>query len=84
MKGGRLFLVGVDGLKTVLYSRLARGRSIRFSDSLEPFWFEQLCSERKVLRYVRGVPQRRFERIPGRAAEASDCLVYARLLHAKA
>lgn len=77
VKGGRLFLVGVDGLKTTIYSRLARGRSIRFSNSLEPVWFEQLCSERKVLRYVRGLPQRRFERIPGRAAEALDCLVYA-------
>ena len=77
VKGGRLFLVGVDGLKTTIYSRLARGRSIRFSDSLEPVWFEQLCSERRVLRYVRGLPQRRFERIPGRAAEALDCLVYA-------
>lgn len=77
VKGGRLFLVGVDGIKTTIYSRLARGKSIRFSDSLEPVWFEQLCSERKVLRYVRGQPVRRFERLPGRAAEALDCLVYA-------
>lgn len=77
VKGGRLFLVGVDGLKTTIYNRLARGRSIRFSDSLEPVWFEQLCSERKVLRYVRGQPVRRFERKPGAQAEALDCTVYA-------
>lgn len=77
VKGGRLFLVGVDGLKTTIYNRLARGRSIRFSDALESVYFEQLCSERKVLRYVRGLPVRRFERIPGRAAEALDCMVYA-------
>lgn len=77
VKGGRLFLVGVDGLKTTIYSRLARGRSIRFSDSLEPVWFEQLCSERKVLRYVKGQPVRRFERKPGAQAEALDCMVYA-------
>jgi phage terminase large subunit GpA-like protein len=38
---------------------------------------EQLCSERKVLRYVRGLPVRRFERKPGAKAEALDCLVYA-------
>jgi Phage terminase large subunit (GpA) len=57
--------------------RLSRGRSIRFSDSLEPVWFERLCSERKVLRYVRGLPVRRFERKPGAKAEALDCLVYA-------
>jgi len=30
-----------------------------------------------VIRYVRGQPVRRFERIPGRRAEALDCLVYA-------
>lgn len=77
VRGGRLFIVGVDGLKTTIAARLARGRSIRFSDSLEPVWFEQLCSERRALRYVRGQPVRRFERIPGRAAEALDCLVYA-------
>jgi phage terminase large subunit GpA-like protein len=46
-------------------------------DSLEPIWFEQLCSERKVLRYVRGLPVRRFERKPGAKAEALDCLVCA-------
>ena len=70
VKGGRLFLVGVDGVKTLLMSRLARGQSIRFSESLEPVWFEQLASERKVLRYSRGQPVRRFERKPGARAEA--------------
>lgn len=29
------------------------------------------------MRYVKGAPVRRFERIPGRRAEALDCLVYA-------
>lgn len=77
VKGGRLFLIGVDGIKTAILTRLARGRSIRFSDSLEAVYFEQLASERKVLRYVRGQPVRRFDRIPGRRAEALDCLVYA-------
>ena len=77
VKGGRLFLVGVDGVKTLLMSRLARGQSIRFSESLEPVWFEQLASERKVLRYSRGQPVRRFERKPGARAEALDCVVYA-------
>jgi phage terminase large subunit GpA-like protein len=45
---------------------------------LEPVYFEQLASERRVVRYKRGQPIRRFERISGRArAEALDCLVYA-------
>jgi phage terminase large subunit GpA-like protein len=77
VKGGRLFIVGVDGLKGHILARLARARSIRFSDSLPAVWFEQLASERVVVRYSRGQPQRRFERIPGRAAEALDCMVYA-------
>lgn len=76
-KGSRLFLVGVDGLKAQILNRLARGRSIRFSDSLEPAWYEQLASERRVLRYVRGQPMRRFERKAGMRAEALDCVVYA-------
>jgi phage terminase large subunit GpA-like protein len=75
--GGRLFLVGVDTIKATLMDRLARGRSLRFSQSLEPSYYEQLASERKVVRYQRGQPIRRFERKPGMRAEALDCLVYA-------
>ena len=75
--GGRLFIVGGDGVKGTILTRLARGRTIRFSDSLEPAFFEQLASERRVIRYVRGSPVRRFERVPGRRAEALDCLAYA-------
>lgn len=76
-KGGKLWIIGVDGLKSHLMARLSRGRSIRFSDSLQPVWFEQLASERVVVRYNRGQPARRFERIPGKRAEALDCVVYA-------
>lgn len=76
-KGVRLFLIGVDGLKSQILTRLSRGRTIRFSDSLETAWYEQLASERRVVRYVRGQPVRRFERKPGMRAEALDCVVYA-------
>lgn len=75
--GGWLWIVGVDGIKAHLVGRAARGRSLRFSDSLPPVWFEQLASERVVVRYARGQPVRRFERVPGRRAEALDCAVYA-------
>lgn len=75
-KGIPLFLIGVDGLKGQILTRLARGRTIRFSQSLEPVYFEQVASERRVVRYIRGQPFRRFERIPGKRAEALDCLVY--------
>jgi phage terminase large subunit GpA-like protein len=80
-KGVRLFLVGVDGLKSQILTRLSRGRTIRFSDSLETAWYEQLASERRVIRYVRGQPVRRFERKPGMRAEALDCVVYAFAAH---
>lgn len=75
--GGRLALIGVDTLKSAIIDRLSRGASIRFSGSLQPVYFEQLASERRVTRYVRGRPARRFERVPGRRAEALDALVYA-------
>lgn len=73
----RLFIVGVDGIKTQIINRLTQGRSIRFSNSLPPEYFEQLCSERRIVRLVRGKPTARFERKIGARAEALDCLTYA-------
>ncbi|MDI4666444.1 phage terminase large subunit family protein [Xanthobacter autotrophicus] len=80
-KGGWLWIVGVDGIKSHLVARIARGRALRFSQTLPAVWYEQLASERVVVRYARGQPQRRFERIPGRRAEALDCVVYAFAAH---
>ena len=74
---GRLALIGVDGLKNIIFDRLQRGRGIRFSNTLEPIYFEQLASERRVIRYSRGQPVRRFERIGRVRAEALDALVYS-------
>jgi phage terminase large subunit GpA-like protein len=76
-KGSRLFICGVDAIKAQLMARLAKGRSIRFSDSLEPRFFEEMCSERIVIRYTRGQPTRLFDRIPGKRAECLDSTVYA-------
>ncbi len=75
-KGSRLFIVGVDGLKSQLTNRLSRGRTIRFSENLEARFYEELASERLVIRYVRGAPVRQWERIPGRRAEGLDAMVY--------
>lgn len=75
--GARLWIVGVDTAKTQLFARLSRGGSIRLSGDLPRVWHEQVASERAVVRYSRGQPVRSFERIPGRRAEALDCLVYA-------
>jgi phage terminase large subunit GpA-like protein len=76
-KGHKLFIVGVDGEKARLAERLKRGRSIRFSDGLDRRFYEELASERRIVRYTRGVPSATWERIPGRRAEALDCFVYA-------
>lgn len=76
-----LWLVGVDTLKGTLFARLSapggETAPIRFSGDLTPAWFEQLVSERLITTHSRGVPVRRFERIPGRRAEALDCIIYA-------
>ena len=75
--GGSFWIVGVDGIKRTIVDRLTRDAKLRFSDSLPLVWFEQLASERRVVRYSRGQPIARWERKPGRAAEALDCTVYA-------
>jgi phage terminase large subunit GpA-like protein len=76
--GGFIWIAGVDVIKTTLFNRLQRGQMIKFSDTLEPVYFEQLASEKVVVRYSRGQPVRRFERVSGRArAESLDCLVYS-------
>ncbi|MGV8832547.1 MAG: phage terminase large subunit family protein [Devosia sp.] len=72
-----LFIVGVDVVKTTLMDRVSRNVGIRFSDQLEPVWFEQFLSERKTLKYISKRPVTRWERIPGRQAEALDATVYA-------
>lgn len=74
--GGKLHIVGVDTIKTHIRDRIEMG-TLHFSGDLEPVWFEQLASEKMVRRYVRGQPKLGHERIPGRAAEALDCTVYA-------
>ena len=75
--GDKLGLIGVDGLKNIIFDRLQRARGIRFSRSLEPVYFQQLASERRVIRYFRGQPVRRFERIGRVRNETLDALVYS-------
>jgi phage terminase large subunit GpA-like protein len=73
----RLALIGIDGIKNALFDKLQRGVGIRFSHALEPIYYEQLAAERRVVRYQRGMPVRRFERTGRTRAEALDALVYA-------
>jgi phage terminase large subunit GpA-like protein len=73
---GLLFVIGVDGEKQRLVNRLSHGRSVRFSKSLEARFFEELTSERMVIRYTRGQPVRLWERKAGARAECLDAFVY--------
>jgi phage terminase large subunit GpA-like protein len=75
--GNRLAIIGVDTIKSTIFDKLHHGRGIRFSDTLEEVYYEQLASERRVVRYSRGQPTRRFERVGRARAEALDALVYA-------
>jgi phage terminase large subunit GpA-like protein len=75
--GGRLWIVGSDAVKSRIFDQLQRGTSIRFSDTLAATFYEQLASERVMVRQVGGKPVRRFERIKGARAEALDALCYA-------
>ncbi|WP_368924621.1 phage terminase large subunit family protein [Brevundimonas vancanneytii] len=77
VKGVALQLVGVDTLKKSLARRLQQVGQIRFSRSLSARFYDELTSERRVVRYVRGTQVERFDRIPGKRAEALDCVVYA-------
>jgi phage terminase large subunit GpA-like protein len=71
----RLYLLGVDSLKSIIFERLKRGQSIKFSDQLGPEYFEMLASERLITRFSRGRPVKMFEVVPGRRNETLDCLV---------
>lgn len=75
--GARLHIVGTDGIKATILQRVKGSSSIRFSDTLEPVWFEQLAGERLTTRYSRGVLTRQWNPVPGRRNEALDCTVYA-------
>jgi len=76
-RGIVLQLVGVDVAKQRLLNALQAGTGWRFSDTLSDEWFAQLTAERRVVKYSRGQPVARFERIVGKRAEALDCVVYA-------
>lgn len=75
--GAKLWIVGVDTVKRQLFAKIQRSSQFRFSEELPDVWFEQVTSERAVIRYTKGQPVHSFERIPGKRAEALDCVVYA-------
>lgn len=80
--GVRLFSVGVDTAKELVFSRLKvpePGHGFcHFPHSREVAFFSQLTAERLVTRYFKGVATRRWElKDPKARNEALDCRVYA-------
>ena len=75
------YILGVEQVKTDVLLSLPLGNSdqnsIRFSDDLEPEYFEQLVSERREAKKVGDKTVIKFVEVPNRRREALDCLVYA-------
>jgi phage terminase large subunit GpA-like protein len=80
-KGVKLWPVGSDTAKAVLYNRFkleAPGPGyVHLPGGLPDEEFEQLTAERLVTRYVRGYAKREWLKDAGRRNEALDCWVYA-------
>lgn len=76
-KGVTLILVASAVGKSQVFSRLGHGQSIRFSADLPERFYEELLGERCVIHYSRGMPIKRWVRVPGRRNEGLDCTVYA-------
>lgn len=80
--GLRLFIVGVDDAKTEIYTNVAKKDpgpgAIHFASGLKQSYFEQLLSERIIIKYTRGFPVREWHKDAGARNEALDTMVYAR------
>ena len=76
----RLFSVGVDTAKELIYSRLGIANPgpgyCHFPISYDEEYFQQLTAEKRVARYIKGFPKKEFIKIRPRN-EALDCRVYA-------
>lgn len=75
----RLFPVGVDTVKDLVFARLRIQEEgagyVHFSDTLNDEYFRQLTAEKIIVKYVRGFKRRVFTKIRPRN-ESLDCFVY--------
>lgn len=76
----KLFPIGVDTIKEVVYSRLKIKEEgagyCHFPDHYPDEYFKQLTAEKVVKKYVRGFHRREWIKVRPRN-EALDCRVYA-------
>lgn len=81
IKGHKLWPVGTDTAKALIYGRMrlaAPGPGyMHLSRQLPPEEFEQLTAERLATRYVKGHAKLEWVKPAGRRNEALDCEVYA-------
>lgn len=79
--GATVHIVGVDGIKSVIYSRLRIAEPgpgyMHFPLSADEEYFKQLTIEKRVIHYKHGNPIGRWEKKQGERNEALDCTVYA-------
>ncbi len=80
VKGGaELWIVGTDTSKDWLHSRWKIGAGpggIHFSQDLPDDYYLQLCSERRLIRYVKGFARSEWVKAKGDRNEALDLSVY--------
>lgn len=79
--GGKLFVIGVDSAKDIVYSRLklqTQGPGYcHFPYDRQDDWYSGLTCETVVTKYSKGFPVREYRRRPGLRNEPLDCRVYA-------
>jgi len=77
----KLFAVGTDTAKEMIYSRLRITEPgagyCHFPANRDEQYFKQLTAEKLVTRYHKGFPVRKWEKPSGSRNEALDCRVYA-------
>ena len=79
--GGLVYPVGTDTIKTTLFGRLTNNDVgegyIHFHTNLTDEFYNQLISEKKQIRYVKGFPIYEWVKKSTARNEALDCFVYA-------
>ncbi len=80
-RGGRVYMVGTDTAKTLLYGRLRHNEIgpgyLHFNEGADEDYFQQLTAEKQRIRTVKGYQVKEWVKTNGVRNEALDCLVYS-------
>tara|TARA_Y100000004_G_scaffold164577_1_gene194801 strand:+ start:392 stop:2251 length:1860 start_codon:yes stop_codon:yes gene_type:complete len=79
--GAQLFGVGVDGIKSLLFGRLKHNEAgpgcIHFYPTVERDYLQEVTSERQIMRYKNGFPERVWVKKSQSPNEGLDEMVYS-------